>query len=135
MVIGVLQFELQIPHGESLKDKRRVVKSLKDRLHREHLVSIAEVGALESLRTARLGLAVVSGDARRASEVLDRVLAKVRTVHDARLGAVRREMIHGAAEEGDGEGDGVGASADEAWLAEERRMMDEAERLLGEGPR
>ena len=44
MVVGILQFELLVPGATSLKDKRRVVKSVKDRLHREHLVSVAEVG-------------------------------------------------------------------------------------------
>ena len=46
MKIAVLQFDLSIHDAESLKDKRRIVQSLKDRLHRDHLVSIAEVEVL-----------------------------------------------------------------------------------------
>src|SRR5258707_366794 len=58
MMVGILQFELLIRGSESLKDKRRVIRSLKDRLHREHLVSVAEVGLLDNPRAARLGLAL-----------------------------------------------------------------------------
>ena len=98
MVIGILQIELTIPGAESLKDKRRVVKSLKDRLHREHMVSIAEVDALDTPRTARLGLAVVGREGRHIGEVLDRIDAKLRSLHDAQVTAVSREHIHGAGE-------------------------------------
>jgi uncharacterized protein YlxP (DUF503 family) len=62
MKIGILQFELEVPHARSLKDKRRVVRSLKDRLHREHMVAVAEVGALEVWNRAMLGLVCVAAD-------------------------------------------------------------------------
>ena len=45
MVIGVLQLEIGVPDAMSLKDKRRVIKSIKDRIAHAHNVSIAEVGA------------------------------------------------------------------------------------------
>ena len=45
MHVGVLQLELSITDAMSLKDKRRVVLSLKDRIAHGHNVSIAEVGA------------------------------------------------------------------------------------------
>lgn len=97
MVLGILQFELSIPGAESLKDKRRVVKSLKDKLHREHLVSVAEVAALEEHRTAVLGLALVGTDGRRVGEILDKISAKLRNVPDAELADITRELLHGRA--------------------------------------
>ena len=72
MVIGVCTVVLHIPGSESLKDKRRAVKSLKDRLHNEYNLSVAEVGDLELWQRATLGLAVVSDDA----SFCDQVLAK-----------------------------------------------------------
>jgi len=130
MVIGVLQFELLIPHSESLKDKRRVVKSLKDRLHREHLVSVAEVDALDEHRTAIIGVAAVANDAAYVSGVLDRVVEKLRTLHDARLGVVSRDLIHGSTLEWDAE---EGAEATPVWSEEEvHRLATEAERALRE---
>lgn len=82
MVIGILQVELAIEHALSLKDKRAVVKSLKDRLHREHQVSVAEVEALEEHRRAVLGIAIVSNDVRYTQSVLDRILDKLREGRD-----------------------------------------------------
>jgi hypothetical protein len=92
MHIGLLQFELLIRHSQSLKDKRRVVKSVKDRLHREHQVSAAEVGALEHHRLALMGVSVVAGDAARCSSVLDAVTDKLRGLHDAELGETVRRV-------------------------------------------
>jgi uncharacterized protein len=96
MVIAILQFELLIPGAASLKDKRRVVASLKDRLHREHQVSVAEVGLLDRPGAARLALALVATDGRYAGQVLDRITGKLRGLHDAELGDCTREMIEGS---------------------------------------
>ncbi|MBX3383779.1 MAG: DUF503 domain-containing protein [Phycisphaeraceae bacterium] len=93
MVIGILQFELFIHDAESLKDKRRVVSSLKDRLHREHQVSVAEVGLQESHSVARLGLALVGSDGRHVGQTLDRITSRLRGLTDAELGDCVREVI------------------------------------------
>ncbi len=82
MVIGILQIELAINGSQSLKDKRRVVTSLKARLHREHHVSVAEVDALESHRTAILGISMVSNEVSHCQAVLDRMVNKLRTGRD-----------------------------------------------------
>jgi len=95
MVVGVLQFELLIPWAESLKDKRRVVRSVKDRLHRQHLVSVAEVSAQDVLNVARMGLAVVTNDGAHAASLLDRIEAKLRGMTDAELGETSREILVG----------------------------------------
>lgn len=96
MVLGILQFELLIHDPESLKDKRRVVRSVKDRLHREHQVSVAEVAALDKLNIAVLGLACVGTDGARIGEVLDHVTEKLRALPDAELGDVSRQILHGS---------------------------------------
>jgi uncharacterized protein YlxP (DUF503 family) len=95
MVIGVLQFELHIHDASSLKDKRRVVQSLKDRLHREHLVAVAEVAAQDKLNAAVLGVAAVASEGRRVAEVLDAVEAKLRSLLDAEVAHTSRSIIHG----------------------------------------
>lgn len=99
MIIGILQFELIIHDAQSLKDKRRVVRSVKDRLHREHLVSIAEIAAQDNPSVAVLGLACVGADGRRIGQTLDRIVDKLRAVRDAELGAMRRELLHGRADD------------------------------------
>lgn len=78
MVIGVLQLELAIGDAMSLKDKRRVVKSLKDRIAHGHNVSIAEIGALDQRRRSVLGVAMVSNDSRYVEGALSRIVDFVR---------------------------------------------------------
>lgn len=97
MVLGVLQFQVLIHGAESLKDKRRVVQSLKDRLHREHLCSIAEVGDPDLLNVATMALAIVTRDGRRAGEILDAVTAKLRELRDGELGEIDRQILHASA--------------------------------------
>ena len=94
MVVGILQVELSIPGSESLKDKRRVVASLKDRLHRDHQVSVAEVALQDKMGVARLGLAMVGTDGKYVAQAFDRITAKLRSLHDAELGSITREVLH-----------------------------------------
>ena len=80
MIVGVLQLELSVPDAFSLKDKRRVIKSLKDRIAHAHNVSIAEVGALDEHRRSILGIAMVSNDSRYVNGALSKLVDFVRTV-------------------------------------------------------
>lgn len=95
MVVGILQIELAIDHARSLKDKRSVVHSLKDRLHREQQVSVAEVDGHDLHQLARLGVAVASRSVPHCQGVLDRVLAKVRGHRDCVLNDHRVEILTG----------------------------------------
>ena len=85
MVVGVLQLELRIGDAMSLKDKRRVVKSLKDRIAHRHNVSIAEVAALDEHRRAVLGVAMVSNDGRYVEGALSKLVDFVRANPQAEL--------------------------------------------------
>ena len=78
MVIGVLQVELFIGDSVSLKDKRRVVASLKERLHRQHSVAVAEVDRLDAHQVAVLGIVSVSNSTRHTQGVLSKVLDQLR---------------------------------------------------------
>ncbi len=93
MYVGVLQFELLIVGASSLKDKRRVVRSVRDRLSREHRAAVAEVGLLDRMDAAAMGLSVVAGDGQRAHQLLDAALEKLRRLRDAELGEHRR-VVH-----------------------------------------
>src|SRR4051794_8154661 len=80
MTVGVLQLELSIGDAMSLKDKRRVVKSLKDRIAHAHNVSIAEVGALDEHRRSIIGVAMVANDSGYVEGGLSKLVDFVRTV-------------------------------------------------------
>ncbi|HSI33507.1 MAG TPA: DUF503 domain-containing protein [Tepidisphaeraceae bacterium] len=80
MTIGILQIEIEVPDAMSLKDKRRQVLSLKDRIRRGHNVSVAEVGGLDEHRRAVLGVAMVSNDLRYVQGALDKIVELVKAV-------------------------------------------------------
>ena len=73
MVIGVRSWELHLPGAHSLKDKRSVIRSIKDRMHNEFNVSVAETGQHDAWQTAELTAAVVATDRRHADSVLESV--------------------------------------------------------------
>ena len=58
----MLTFELRLEHSHSLKDKRQVVKSLKDRLRARFNVAVAEIGEQEMWQRAIVAAVTVSGD-------------------------------------------------------------------------
>ncbi len=73
MVIGVRSFELHLAGAHSLKDKRSVIKSLKDRLHNEFNVSVAETARHDVWQSAEITVCLVSADRRHAESVLEAV--------------------------------------------------------------
>jgi uncharacterized protein YlxP (DUF503 family) len=70
MVVGVLHAECGLPGTQNIKDKRRIVKSVLDRLHHRFNVAAAEVTHQDSWRRAGLAVACVSTDVRHADSVL-----------------------------------------------------------------
>jgi uncharacterized protein len=85
MVVGLLQLDLMIRGACSLKDKRRAVKSYKDRIRARFNVSIAEVGDNEIYRRADIAVACVSNDAVFVQSVLQKVVNQVPYVRDLEL--------------------------------------------------
>lgn len=59
MTIGILTFDVHLPQARSLKDKRQVIRSVKERLRSRHNVAVAEDGEHANL-WQRAGIAVVS---------------------------------------------------------------------------
>ncbi len=82
MVVGVCILVLEIPGSHSLKDKRRVVKSIVARLRNQFNVSVAEVDANDAWQSAVLAIACVSNDAAYVHGLLSRVID---TVSNSRL--------------------------------------------------
>jgi uncharacterized protein YlxP (DUF503 family) len=60
MIVGISVFELHLPASRSLKDKRRVVKSLIDRVHQRYRVSVAETGFHDLHQRAEIAVAAVA---------------------------------------------------------------------------
>ena len=90
MIIGVLQVELSLPGSHSLKDKRRLVKSLLDRLHNQFNVAAAEIDAQDNHRYAHLAVTCVSSESRHANQILSHIMSAVE--REAEMVVVRYEM-------------------------------------------
>jgi len=74
MYVGIGVLELGLPHVHDLKSKRRVVRSLVERLHARHRISAAETGAHDSWQHAVVGVALVAASEAEAQRLLDVVL-------------------------------------------------------------
>ncbi len=61
MPIAKLTIELEVPHAQSLKDRRQVVRSIKDKLRHSFNLSIAELDDGIVWNRATLGIAAISG--------------------------------------------------------------------------
>ena len=85
MHIGVLQFDIAIPGALTLKDKRRAILSLKDRIANAFNVSVAEVDKLDEYQRSIFGVAMVSNDKRYVEGGLSKILDVVRSSDDVNL--------------------------------------------------
>lgn len=95
MNIGVCKVKLRLPENQSLKGKRRVVKSITTRVRNKYNVSIAEIEAQDLWQLAILGITCVSNDSRHANEVLSKVVSFIDSIRgDAELVDYEIEMIH-----------------------------------------
>ena len=77
MVVAVCTLELEIPASQSLKDKRRVVRSITARVRQSFNVSIAEVDSLDAWQSATLGIVCVSSDRDYAHGLLEKVIQSI----------------------------------------------------------
>jgi uncharacterized protein YlxP (DUF503 family) len=72
LVVGVTGWDIQLFGPQSLKEKRRVVKGLKERLRTRFNVSVAETDHHDLWQRAEITACVVATDRRRAESVLDK---------------------------------------------------------------
>jgi uncharacterized protein YlxP (DUF503 family) len=89
-IVGLVHLVVSIPEATSLKDKRRAVKSFKDRVLARYPVAVAEVDGLEQHRRAVLALAAVGNDQRHLESMLDTIIHAAGT--DRRLRLIETEI-------------------------------------------
>ena len=74
MPVGLLTLELHIPDAQSLKDKRQVLRSLKDKLRREFNVAVAELDHHDMWQRSVVGVVTLSNEEKHVQEMLQKVL-------------------------------------------------------------
>lgn len=85
MVVSLLSIVVELPDLLSLKDKRRIVHSVRDRTIRKFKISVAEVDLQESLTFSQLGAALVSNDKLYGERVMHKVLQFVEDLLPGRV--------------------------------------------------
>ena len=79
MIVGTLRVRLLLREARTLKDKRQVVKSIKDRLRNHFNVSVAEVDELDNRQIAVLGVAMVSNESHHVKSALGQLVEALRS--------------------------------------------------------
>ena len=93
MIVGLLTVTIHLQGIDSLKDKRRIVKSAVERLRSRFNASVSEIAAHDNKRLAVIGVSVVSNDGSHLDEQLDTIVNFI--VNDGRfyVGKIDRETF------------------------------------------
>jgi hypothetical protein len=73
MVIGLLSLEIHFPYSQSLKDKRKELNSLKDRIRQKYNVALAELDYQDTWQRTKLGIVTLNS----RPAVVENILAKI----------------------------------------------------------
>jgi uncharacterized protein YlxP (DUF503 family) len=87
-----MRIQVSVFDAMTLKDKRRVIKSLKDRISNQYNVSIAEVDHQDSIRTSVLAVAMVANEGRFVDSALSGIVDFVRRIPQLSLIDYNLEM-------------------------------------------
>ncbi len=93
MIVGACEVKLRIVGARSLKEKRKTLKSLKDRVSKMN-ISVAEVDDHDKWQAATLGISLVSNDSTYINSVLDRIFLYLVEYPDVELVHRKTEIIH-----------------------------------------
>ena len=95
VVIGVAVVELHIPHAQSLKGKRRVIKGLIDRLHKRHRISIAETDYQDLHQRSQITVAIVGTAEHETDDRLETFHRNIEEVPELTITRWNSELIVG----------------------------------------
>jgi len=95
MTVGISSFELHLPSSRSLKDKRRIVKSLVDRIHQRYRVSIAETDLHDLHQRAEISMAAVTNGESEMEKLMDEVRNLVEAVPELYLTRWDPQILEG----------------------------------------
>ena len=89
MIVSMIQFIFEIPDAQSIKDKRRIIRSIKDKFMRKYRISAAEVDLQDSLRFAQIGGAFVSNSRDFGETVLNKAFKMIEDEMPVRIQDMR----------------------------------------------
>ncbi|MEZ4360124.1 MAG: DUF503 domain-containing protein [Kofleriaceae bacterium] len=124
MFVGALKIDLLVLESRSLKEKRMIVRRIKDRARQRLGLTVVEVGALELWQRAELGVAVTAQERGQVQALLDDVWRSVTTTEGV-------ELLHASRDIAPFIGEALDpppprAPDDSSWIPEEwRASLDE----------
>jgi uncharacterized protein len=127
--VGVAKLSLVIGDAHSLKEKRMVLRRIKDRVRERLNITVNEVGDLDTWQRAELGCAVVSAERAKALELIDDVVRVAMSAGGSEIVAVAKTVSTFDAEslpfapvdERTGSGDKAQGQGDTDWIPDEWR--------------
>jgi len=93
MKVGIVTLVIEIPSSFSLKDKRRVLNSIKSKLKNRFNISISEIGEKDFWNRAELGIAIISDNTSFCNQQLGKVMEFIEKLPDIVILSVNQEMI------------------------------------------
>ena len=93
MIVGLLRIEVHLPHAQSLKDKRSVVKSLRDQMRGRFNVAVAEIEANEKWQRAVVGITTLGDNRAYVEGLLRQVTEWLRSTRVVELIRVEEEYL------------------------------------------
>jgi uncharacterized protein YlxP (DUF503 family) len=94
MVVGCLKIEFHLPENHSLKGKRKIVRSMVDKVKARFNVSIAEVGSNDKWQKIELGVSAVGNDRRHIDSSLNHVLSFIESLCLAEIVGTDMEILN-----------------------------------------
>ncbi|MGE5183299.1 MAG: DUF503 domain-containing protein [Acidobacteriota bacterium] len=128
MYVGIAKLALLIGDAHSLKEKRMVLRRIKDRVRERLHVTLNEVGELDVWQRAELGCAVASADRAKALALVDEVVRVAMAAGGAQIASIAKDVVTFDAPGAplgevdiDRTGSGDKAAAGDDWVPEEWR--------------
>ena len=94
MVVGVAKLILRLPGNQSLKGKRKVIKSICERLRQRFNLAVAETDVQDVWQTGELGIVAVGNQTSYIDSKLDKAINFVEDMQIAEIVDIKRELIH-----------------------------------------
>ena len=94
MVVGTLKIDFHLSHNRSLKGKRKIVRSIVDKVKSRFNVSVAEVGSNDKWQKIELGISAVGNDRRHIDSSLNHVLGFIESLYLAEIVDTKVEILN-----------------------------------------
>ncbi len=94
MVVGIAKIELHLHDNRSLKGKRKIVKSMVDKIKHKFNASVAEIGSNDKWQKIELGVSTVGNDRRHIDASLNNILAFLESLYLAEIVRSETEILN-----------------------------------------